>query len=171
VTNKSRTFAALLTFSAVGLATWIASEGQTLKAVIPTRNDVPTIASGITNYEDGTPVKLTDPPITRQRAEALTRNVLSRDEVRYRASIADVPLFQAEYDVYFDFHEQFGRGNWLRSSMRRELKARQYAAACRALLLYRYSGGFDCSTPGNRVCSGVWSRQLKRYARCMEAQK
>lgn len=171
MTSRARILAAALAFSAAGLSTWIASEGQTLTPVIPTRNDVPTIASGITNYEDGTPVRLTDPPITRQRAAELTRNVLRRDEVRYRASIADVPMFQGEYDVYFDFHEQFGHGNWMRSSMRRALQSRQYTAACHALLRYRYSGGFDCSTPGNRVCSGVWTRQLKRHARCMEAQQ
>ena len=26
----------------------------------------------------------------------------------------------------------------------------------------------DCSYPGNRVCAGVWTRQIKRYDRCME---
>jgi hypothetical protein len=29
---------------------------------------------------------------------------------------------------------------------------------------------FDCSTPGNKVCRGVWTRQQARHAACMEAQ-
>ena len=29
---------------------------------------------------------------------------------------------------------------------------------------------YDCSTPGNKVCRGVWTRQQARHAACMEAQ-
>ena len=39
-----------------------------------------------------------------------------------------------------------------------------------ALLAYRFSGGYDCSTPGNKRCAGVWTRQLERYETCMELQ-
>ena len=29
---------------------------------------------------------------------------------------------------------------------------------------------FDCSTPGNKVCRGVWTRQLERHQKCMGMQ-
>ena len=27
---------------------------------------------------------------------------------------------------------------------------------------------YDCSTPGNRICMGVWTRAQKRHQRCVE---
>jgi len=178
--KRSRVLVTALTLSAAGFTTWIASEGSSpavfvageeqLIPHIPTQGDVPTIGYGSTRYEDGRPVQLTDPPIPRRRAEALARNLLSADERRFRASIPGVALYQAEYDVYVDFIGQFGIGNWQKSSMRRALLAGDYLLACQSLLRYRYAAGFDCSTPGNRRCAGVWKRQLGRYQRCMEAQ-
>ena len=168
--NKARVAVALLTISTAGFAAWKANEGYTDRAVIPTKGDVPTIGHGATRYEDGTPVRLTDPPITRQRAESLARNLLSADERRFRASLPGVRLHQAEYDLYVDFVGQYGIGNWRNSSMRRHLLAGDYVAACNALLRYRYAAGYDCSTPGSRRCPGVWTRQLERHRKCMAAQ-
>ena len=65
----ARLAVALLTMSASAYATWKASDGFTERPVIPTAGDVPTIGHGSTRYEDGTPVTMEDPPITRQRAE------------------------------------------------------------------------------------------------------
>ena len=171
---RQRIAAALLTISAAGFAAWQASEGFTETPVIPTKNDVPTIGHGSTRYEDGTPVKLTDPPITRERAEQLARNLMAKDEQLFRASLPGVKLYQAEYDLYLDFVGQYGIGNWRSSSMRRHLLASQYAQACDALLLWRRAGGYDCSTringQPNRRCWGVWERQLQRHAQCLAAQ-
>ena len=69
-----------------------------------------------------------------------------------------------------DWRYQYGGAAWRSSSMLRELRAGNYAGACQALLKYRFSAGYDCSTPGNKVCAGVWTRQLKRHAACMAAQ-
>lgn len=179
--NKhARVLVASLVLSAAGFATWVANEGvsppvvvageERLAPHIPTQGDVPTIGHGSTRYEDGTPVTLTDPPITRQRAELLARHLLSEDERRIAASLPGVRLHQAEYDVYVDFVGQYGIGNWRKSSMRRYLQAGEYIPACQALLRYRYAAGYDCSTPGNRRCPGVWTRQLERHKKCMAAQ-
>jgi len=54
--------------------------------------------------------------------------------------------------------------------VRKRLLAGNYAGACDALLLYRFSAGYDCSTRGNRRCAGVWARQVKRHEGCMGAQ-
>jgi GH24 family phage-related lysozyme (muramidase) len=166
---KQRIAVAALTMSAAGLATWQASEGYTERAVIPTKGDVPTIGHGSTRYEDGRPVRMGD-TITPPRARALARNLMQQDCKRMAGTLADVRLYQEEYDVYCNFVGQFGIGNWRSSSMRTRLRAGDYAGACDALLLYKYSAGYDCSTPGNKRCAGVWTRQLERNRKCLEAQ-
>jgi len=161
----------LLSLSAAGFASWQASEGFTSSPVIPTKGDVPTIGHGSTRYEDGTPVRMTDPPITRQRAAELARNLGSDQHRCLVRTLPGVELSQAEYDEYHDFVGQYGCGNWQKpKSPRTWLLLGDYKAACNALLNWRYVDGFDCSTPGNKTCRGVWTRQLERHAKCMAAQ-
>ena len=167
--NRNRIAVALLTMSLGGLGAWKANEGFTDHAVIPTKGDVPTIGHGSTRYEDGSPVRMGD-TITPQRADVLARNLISQDERQFAASLPGVKLHQPEFDLYMDFIGQYGIGTWRKSSMRTKLQAGQYAQACASLLKYRYAAGFDCSTPGNKRCPGVWTRQLQRYAKCMGAQ-
>lgn len=165
---------AALTLSAAGFAGWKASEGFSEKPYIPTQGDVPTIGHGTTYYENGAPVKLTDPPITRARAEQLARNVLSQKEQQFRASLPGVKLYQEEYDLYIDFVGQYGIGNWRTSSMRRHLIAGEYRQACDALLKWRFQAGRDCKKPENwgpKGCKGVWTRQQERHAKCIAAQE
>ncbi|NVZ19530.1 glycoside hydrolase family protein [Pseudomonas costantinii] len=166
---RQRVAVALLSISAAGFATWQASEGFTPVAVIPTKGDVPTIGHGSTRYEDGSPVRMGD-TITQARAEVLARNLNSQAEKQFAASMPGVKLYQAEFDIYMDFTGQYGIGNWGSSSMRRDLLAGNYAQACHDLLKYRYAAGFDCSTPGNKRCWGVWARQLERHAKCISSQ-
>lgn len=165
----SRVYVAALTLSAAAFITIATSEHYTDVAVIPTKNDVPTVGLGSTVYEDGSRVQLGD-RITPVRAIQLAGAYLSKEEKVFRASLPDVKLYQAEYDLYMDWVYQYGTGAWQRSSMRRELLAGNYREACDALLLYRFSGGYDCSTPGNKRCAGVWTRQLERHQKCVAAQ-
>lgn len=172
--RRTRTAIATLTISALGFTTWMTSEGFSPKPYIPTKNDVPTIGHGSTRYEDGTRVKLSDPPVTKQRAEVLARNLMSDDEKSFRATIPNVSLYQTEYDLYLDFVGQYGIGNWRSSSMRRHLLKGEYEQSCKSLLKWKRAGGYDCSTmingkPNNR-CWGVWIRQLERHDKCMRAQ-
>ncbi|MGP5446649.1 glycoside hydrolase family protein [Pseudomonas helleri] len=166
---RQRVSVGLLTVSLAGFGAWKASEGFTDTAVIPTKGDVPTIGHGSTRYEDGKPVKMGD-TITPARAELLARNLNSQTEKQFAASLPGVKLHQVEFDLYMDFTGQYGIGNWRSSSMRRNLIAGEYSQACTDLLKYRYAAGFDCSTPGNKRCRGVWSRQLERSAKCKAAQ-
>ncbi|HET8883013.1 MAG TPA: glycoside hydrolase family protein [Solimonas sp.] len=170
---RTRIAVALLTMSAAGFAAWKANEQFAPAPMIPTRGDVPTIGYGSTHYEDGRPVRLTDPAISRQRAEQLARNILSDDERRFRESLPDVYMTQGEYDLYLDFVGQYGIGNWRKSSMRRLLLDGEYAQACEALLAWRKQAGRDCSLPQNwgpHGCKGVWTRQLDRHAKCLAEQ-
>ena len=166
---RQRIAVTVLSLSAAGFATWQASEGYTQVAVIPTTGDVPTIGHGSTRYEDGQPVRIGD-TITPARAEVLARNLNSQAEKQFAASLPGVKLYQAEFDIYMDFVGQYGIGTWLKGSPRRDLLAGNYAQACNDLLKYRFAAGFDCSTPGNKRCYGVWARQLERHAKCMAAQ-
>jgi len=165
-----RVSVAVLSLSAVGFAAWKADEQFVAAPMIPTKGDVPTIGFGSTKYEDGRRVALTDPPITRDRGEVLARNLMSQDEAVFRASLPGVKLHPEEYDLYMNFVGQYGTGNWRGSSMRRDLLAGNYAAACHDLLKYRFAAGYDCSTPGNKRCLGVWTRQLERHDKCMAVQ-
>lgn len=172
--NRQRTLVAALAISLAGFGAWQAGEGYSPTPYIPTAGDVPTIGHGSTRYEDGTPVKLTDKPITPQRAEQLARNLMARDERLFRASLPGVKLFQAEYDLYLDFTGQYGIGSWRQSSMRRHLLAGEYRAACDALLKWRFQAGRDCKLPQNwgpKGCRGVWTRQQERHAKCVAAQE
>ena len=167
--SRNRIAVGLLTMSLAGFGAWKASEGYTDTAVIPTKGDVPTIGHGSTRYEDGQPVRMGD-TITPARAEVLARNLNSQAEKQFAASLPGVKLYQAEFDIYMDFVGQYGIGTWLKGSPRRDLLAGNYAQACNDLLKYRFAAGFDCSTPGNKRCAGVWNRQLERHAKCMAAQ-
>lgn len=166
---KQRIAVASLVLSMAAFVGIAVSEDYTERAVIPTKNDRPTVGFGSTFREDGSPVQMGD-TITPIRAITRAAAHLTREEEAFRASLPGVSLHQAEYDLYIDWLYQYGSGAWLKSSMRRELLAGRYAQACHALLRYKYSGGYDCSTPGNRRCSGVWTRQLERHRKCMEAQ-
>lgn len=158
-----------LALSAAAFVGLVSSEGFTERAVIPTKNDRPTVGHGSTFWEDGRPVKMGD-TITPTRAIRLASTHISKEENIFRSSLPGVALHQAEYDVYVDWVYQYGTGAWSKSSMRRNLVAGRHAAACGSLLAYKFSGGHDCSIPGNRVCAGVWTRQLERHKKCMEAQ-
>lgn len=166
---RNRVAVGLLTLSLGGFGAWQVNEGFTDHAVIPTKGDVPTIGHGSTRYEDGRPVQMGD-TITRQRAEVLARNLNSQAEKEFAASLPGVKLYQDEFDLYMDFVGQYGMGTWRKGSPRKSLLAGQYAQACNDLLKYRFAAGYDCSTPGNKRCWGVWARQLKRHSQCMGAQ-
>lgn len=167
--SRARIVVAALSFSLAGFAGLAVHENYVGEAMIPTKNDRPTVGLGSTFHEDGTPVKMGD-KTTPVRAILKAAAHISKEERAFRASLPGVALHQAEYDIYVDWIYQYGMGAWNKSSMRRHLLTENYAQACNALLLYKFSGGYDCSQPGNKVCSGVWTRQLERHAKCMAAQ-
>lgn len=168
--NGGRILVAVLSLSAVAFVGITNDEWYTDKAVIPTKGDRPTVGFGSTFHEDGRPVKMGD-TTTPSRALVKALAHISKEEKVFRASLKGASLHQAEFDIYMDWVYQYGTGNWSKSSMRRQILAGNYAAACDALLGYKFAAGYDCSTPGNKICAGVWTRQLKRHSSCMEAQE
>ena len=168
--SNVRVAVAALSVSLAAFVGWATHEGYTTNAVIPTKGDVPTLGYGSTVHEDGRRVQMgerTDPVSALKKAHAH----ISREEQRFRDSLPGVELTQAEYDLYMDFVYQYGSGAWLKPrSPRTQLLQGDHRGACDALLQWRFMGTFDCSTPGNRRCMGVWTRQLERHRKCLEAQ-
>jgi lysozyme len=187
--GKFRTLVAALSLSAAALVGLVTSEGYSDKATIPTKNDRPTVGFGSTYHTDGRPVKIGD-TTTPVRALIIAQAHISKEEVIFRNSLPGVALQQGEYDIYMDWVYQYGTGAWTTSGMRKELLAMDYSAACYAMQEYRFltsaveTAGwieyqdkqgrrrwkFDCSTPGNKVCAGVWTRQQERIRKCLALQ-
>lgn len=169
MTPRERTSVVALALSASAFIGMVVNESYTDTAVIPTRNDRPTVGFGSTFNENGTPVKLGD-TTTPVRALIKAQAHISKAEGLFRESLPNVKLYQGEYDLYMDWVYQYGINAWYTSSMSANLLAGEYVWACKSLLRYKFSGGFDCSTPGNKICAGVWTRQQQRYATCMAMQ-
>lgn len=157
-----------LAASAAFFVALIGYEGYSSKPYLDS-GKVATIGIGSTTYENGTTVKMTDKPISKERAIQISKNHVSKDEVVFRKSLDGVKLHQAEYDVYLDFTYNFGQRNWQSSSMLRNLKQGKYKQACDSLLKWKYVAKRDCSVRSNN-CYGVWKRQVERHQKCMGAQ-
>lgn len=156
---------------ALSAAAWGAiatHESYTDVAVIPTKNDRPTVGFGSTFKEDGTPVVMGD---SIAPVQAVKRSLahIAKDEAGLKKCVTG-ELSQLEYDILVDFAYQYGVIATCKSSMVRAINVGDYARACQGYTLYKYSGGFDCSIPGNRICAGVWKRQTERRDKCMAAQ-
>lgn len=169
--KSTRTAIAVLTLSAAGLVGILSDELFVETAMVPTKNDRPTVGFGSTFRDDGTPVQLGD---TIKPVPALKRSLahIGKDEARLKQCVA-APLYQGEYDVLVDFSYQYGVAATCASSIVRHANAGNYVASCNAYTLYKYSGGYDCSTlvngKPNKRCWGVWARNLARKDRCLAA--
>ncbi|KAF1021121.1 MAG: hypothetical protein GAK29_03477 [Acinetobacter bereziniae] len=169
MSNKTKISVVLLAASAAFFVAVKKDEGYTAKPVIPVKGDVPTQGHGSTVKPNGVPVKMNDPPISRDTADKWLRNDVSKLEVTYKNLLKGVKLSQTEYDIFLDFSYQYGMRAFSNSSILRNLKAGQYKQACVSLLKYKYVAKRDCSIRSNG-CFGVWTRQLDRYNKCMGVQ-
>lgn len=183
-TNNQRSAIAGLSVSAVAFAALVLSEGYTDRAVVPTVGDRPTVGFGSTFRDDGSPVQIGD-TITPQRAVARSLAHIQKDEAGIKRCIT-APLLQREYDLMVDFAYQYGTGALCSGQIAKRANAGDYLGSCQAYIDYRFMTDsrphpgweqvgpkrwrFDCATPGNKTCRGVWTRQLKRYTDCMEVQ-
>jgi lysozyme len=165
---RTRILVAALSLSAAAFVGRAVQESYSTDAVIPVKGDVPTLGFGMTHRPDGSPVQMGD---TTNPVEALQRSLahVQKDEAGIKRCIT-APLHQAEYDLLVDFSYQYGVPTLCKSSIAARTNARNYAGACEAYLMYRFAGGFDCSTPGNKRCGGVWKDAQRRHRLCVAAQ-
>jgi GH24 family phage-related lysozyme (muramidase) len=162
-----RLFAGAVALSAAGLAATALHEDFVGTATIPTKNDRCTNGFGSTFKEDGSPVKCGE-TITPPQAIVRALTHIAKDEAGIKACVTGA-LSQKEYDLLVDFAYQYGVAATCKSSIVRHINAGNYAQACEAYTQYKYSGGYDCSTPGNRICAGVYTRSLARRDACKAA--
>lgn len=77
-----------------------------------------------------------------------------------------VPYLKTQVNTAFNIG---GPIAYRKSTMCRLMKAGDYYGSCEAILLYKRAGKVDCSTPGNKVCGGLWTRRLEQRAECVAA--
>lgn len=102
---------------------------------------VPTIGFGSTYYEDGRAVRLTDPPITRERAEALllrTVRYVYLPAVMRLCPDVDTPERLA---ALVDFAFNLGTGRLRASTLRRKVNAGDWSAARDQIMRWTVGGG------------------------------
>lgn len=159
-----------LSLSMAGFVGIVLHENYTGTAIIPTRNDRPTVGFGSTFNEDGTPVRMGD-TITPPKAVARSASHIAKSENGLKRCVTG-ELYQHEYDILVDFAYQYGVVKTCNSAMVRHINAGQYEKACNAYTLYKFSGGYDCSAlingKPNKVCWGVWTRNLERQNKCLK---
>lgn len=104
---------------------------------------VPTIGIGSTRYENGTRVSLADPPITRERAEALLMWELTRDCLPRMLRLCDkLPTMgPAAIGAILDFTYNLGSGNLAASTLRKRIQAGDRQGAANELLKWVRGGG------------------------------
>lgn len=191
MSTKARIAIAVLSLSAAGFVARTVHEGYTDVAVIPTKGDRPTNGFGMTERPDGSPVQMGD-RTTPVQALQRTLAYAQKSNAALHACVK-VPLHQEEFDLLDDHAYQYGVSATCSSPMVRALNLGDYAGACKGYLSYSFMTSpkplgagwaayqydtagrptrwrFDCSTPGNKQCYGVWTRSKDRFDKCMAVQ-
>ena len=101
---------------------------------------VPTIGYGSTYYEDGTRVKLTDPAITKERAEALLMYTLKTVYIpQVKALCPGVTGDKSE--ALTDINYNIGAANLKQSTLRRKVNAGDFEGAALEFAKWNKAGG------------------------------
>lgn len=165
---KARIAIAALFLSASAFVGILQREGYTDTVVIPTKGDVPTLGFGTTEGvrmgDRTTPVKA----VVRALAD------VSKYEGAIKRCVT-VPLHPYEYDAYADFAYNIGPTAFCSSTVVKRLQVQDYVGACDAVLLFNKvslddGSKFDCSTPGNKICAGLWTDRLRVHKICKGGQ-
>ena len=101
--------------------------------------NVPTIGYGSTRYEDGTKVSLTDPPVTRERAESLLQFELAhcrKAVVKYCPGVGD-----GTSAALIDFVYNLGAGRLAGSTLRKRVNAGDLDGARTEIMRWVRGGG------------------------------
>lgn len=130
---------AALSLSAAALVGIAIHEGYTDEAIIPTRNDRPTVGFGSTFREDGSPVQMGD-RITPPKALARALTDIQKFEGALKRCVK-VPLHQHEYDAWTQFIYNVGPEAFCNSTAVKKLNAGDYEGACNEMSKWVYAGG------------------------------
>lgn len=112
---------------------------------------IATIGIGSTAYEDGTPVSLSDKPITRDRAITLLRIRLMRDFLPGVRRLCPGIDSEERFAALLDFSYNVGLGSLRASTLRRRINAGRWNDVPKELRKWVKGGG--------RVLSGLVKRR------------
>ena len=155
---SARTTAAALALSASALVALVTHEGYTERAVVPIKNDRPTVGYGSTFHEDGRAVKMGD-TTTPVRALVLAQKHISKDEAAFRKCAGDTPLYQHEYDAIMEWIYNVGPIAACSSTLMKKLRAEDYSGACNELRRWTFAGG--------REVRGLVLRRERERLKCL----
>ena len=102
---------------------------------------VPTIGYGATYYLDGRPVRLTDPPISREAAERLLLRMIERTYLPAVVQLCPGLVDPARLAALIDFTFNLGAGQLRASTLRRKVNAGDWAAVPAELRKWVRGGG------------------------------
>lgn len=115
-------------------------EGLRLKPYLCSAK-VPTIGYGSTYYEDGTKVKMTDPAITKERAEQLFLNTLKHYEMCIYTSTRD-DINQNQFDALVSICYNIGTHAFKKSTLLKRVNKNPNGADIEgAFLMWKNAGG------------------------------
>lgn len=131
-----------------------------------------TFGFGTTVLPDGTRVKegdRTDPLMAlRYKLAHIEKDKAWLDKC------VKAPVSPGEAASLFDHAYQYGRYSTCNSGMVRHFNQGEYNQGCAVHLQYKFvrinGKPYDCSTPGNKICMGVWTRAQDRYMDCMDVE-
>lgn len=106
----------------------------------PCAGSVPTIGFGNTYYEDGTSVRLSDPPISIERAELLLNFTLRKFEQDVEKLIK-VPVSVNQFSAIVSFAYNVGVGNLKKSTLLKKLNQNDFIGASNEFSKWVNSGG------------------------------
>jgi lysozyme len=119
---------------------------------------VPTIGYGSTYYEDGTKVKMTDPPITKERAEKLFLDTLKHYEMCIYASTRD-DINQNQFDALVSLCYNIGTHAFKKSTLLKRVNKDPNGNDIEgAFLMWRNAGG-------KPILLGRRQREYKLYSK------
>lgn len=123
-----------------GIEALVLEEGLVLKPYLDFAK-VPTIGVGCTYYEDGTKVKMTDPPITRERAISLFKNVLKNYETTVWSVTRD-DINQNQFNALVSICFNIGVNGFKGSTLLKRINANPNdPSITEAFKMWRNSGG------------------------------
>lgn len=102
---------------------------------------VPTIGYGATFYENGRRVMMTDPPITKARAEQLLRWHITRQFLPAVMSLCPGATTPQQVAALTDFAFNLGTGNLRSSTLRRKVNAGLWDEVPAQLMRWNKAGG------------------------------
>ncbi|MDR2209348.1 MAG: hypothetical protein LBE22_10320 [Azoarcus sp.] len=176
IRKNAVTWGSVAAMTAAGIAFTLNYEGAPKPgatesvAIVPVPGDPHTLdVGGLTYYPStGLRVKPGDRVSIERAIEEFS--LATKENVDcVRRSCPDCKTPMTLVDLAGDFVHQFGCTTWRNSSLLTLARARKLQEHCDFYLRYRFVRKFDCATPGNKICAGVWTRAKARAELCHSA--